>query len=231
MSRNAFDYVRVCQRCSHTARMKVSWSNIKLCDTFPCVLVLSLEADRQVRGHCFTGSHVDGPISMMVVISLPPHMHGHKRVHSMLPDWLYTYIHTHLRAKVKFSNSQRSSPSFSLSPSWCSRWVISMQVETLRGEKSHRNENCSELVRKHSTLQGATAAAVAAAAAALPWQRWGEHVLESESQGYSISSCFNNISPLWKEYYIPCKYDENTYQISSVSALFLQWARRTCHQG
>lgn len=74
-----------------------------------------------------------------------------------------------------------------------------MQVETLRGEKIRRNENCSELVRKHSTLQGATAAAAAAAvaaAAALPWQRWGEHVLESESQGYSISSCFNNISPL-----------------------------------
>lgn len=74
--------------------MKVSWSNIKLCDTFPCVLALSLEADRQVRGHCFTGSHVDGPTSMMVVISLPPHMHGHKRLHSMLPGWLYTYIHT-----------------------------------------------------------------------------------------------------------------------------------------
>lgn len=113
MSRNASDYVRVCQRCSHTARMKVSWSNIKLCDTFPCVLVLSLEADRQVRGHCFTGSHVDGPTSMMVVISLPPHMHGHKPVLSMLPHWLYTYIHTHLRANVKFSNSQLSSPPFS----------------------------------------------------------------------------------------------------------------------
>lgn len=40
------------------------------------------------------------------------------------------------------------------------------------------------------------------------------HVLESQSQGYSISSCFNNTTPLWKEYYIPCKYDENTYQIS-----------------
>lgn len=106
MSRNASDYVRVCQRCSHTARMKVSWSNIKLCDVFPCVPALSLEADREVRGHCFTGSHVDGPTSMMVVISLPPHMHGHKRVHSMLPDWRYTYIHTHLRANVKFSNSQ-----------------------------------------------------------------------------------------------------------------------------
>lgn len=71
--------------------------------------------------------------------------------------------------------------------------------------KIHWNENCSELGRKRSSLQGA--------AAALPWQRWREHVLESESQGYSISSCFNNTTPLWKEYYIPCKYDENTYQI------------------
>lgn len=52
-------------------------------------------------------------------------------------------------------------------------------------------KNCSGLVRKQPALQGAAAAA----AAALPWQRRGEHVLESESQGYSISSCFNNIIP------------------------------------
>lgn len=65
------------------------------------------------------------------------------------------------------------------------------------------------------TLQGA--------AAASPWQRWREHeVLESETQGYSIYSCFNNTTPLWKEYYIPCKYDENAYQIFPASVL-VQW--------
>lgn len=81
-------------------------------------------------------------------------------------------------------------------PSLCSRctrcWVISRQVETLRGGEIGWNENCSGLVRKQPALQGAAAAATAAA---LPWQRRGEHVLESESQGYSISSCFNNIIP------------------------------------
>lgn len=53
---------------------------------------------------------------------------------------------------------------------------------------------------------------------------------ESESQGYSIYSCFNNTTPLWKEYYIPCKYDENTYQIFPAS-IGVQWTYRTCHQG
>lgn len=102
-------------------------------------------------------------------------------------------------------------------------WVMSMQLETFTGDKIHWNENCCELLRKHSTRQGA--------AAALPWQRWREHeVLESESQGYSIYSCFNNTTQLWKEYYISCKYDENTYQIFPARVL-VQWTERTCHQG
>lgn len=94
--------------------------------------------------------------------------------------------------------------SLSLCSGYTSCWVISMQVGTLRGDKIRWNENCSELVRKWSTLQGA--------AAALPWQRWGEHALESESQGYSISSCFNNISP----------YERNITSLASMMKIHIR---------
>lgn len=64
------------------------------------------------------------------------------------------------------------------------------------------------------------------AAAALPWQRWREHeVLESETQGYSIYSCINHTTPLWKEYYILSKHDENKYGIFSASTL-VQWIQK-----
>ena len=64
--------------------------------------------------------------------------------------------------------------------------------------------------------------------AASPWQRWRAHeVPESESQGYSIYSCVNNTTPLWKEYYIPCKNDENTYLIFPASVA-VHWTWRTC---
>lgn len=91
-------------------------------------------------------------------------------------------------------------------------------------KQNHWNENCTELVRK--TL-------VHCKALQQHHHGNGEESVkcwESESQGYSIYSCFNNTTPLWKEYYIPCKYDENTYQIFPASVL-LKWTQRTCHQG
>lgn len=71
-----------------------------------------------------------------------------------------------------------------------------MQVKIFCGHEIPWNENCGKCSRKkkkHFTLQGT------AAASASPWQRWREHeVLESESQGYSLYSCVNNTTPLWK---------------------------------
>lgn len=71
-----------------------------------------------------------------------------------------------------------------------------MQVKIFCGHEIPWNENCGKCSRKkkkHFTLQGT------AAASASPWQRWREHeVLESESQGYSLYSCVNNTTSLWK---------------------------------
>lgn len=130
-----------------------------------CVLVLSLKVGREVR---MAASHeatiaVTHPI---MVISLATHIHTHSLATTHILCSLAYCIQCMHPQRTACTHTYHSFRSLyvSLFLQWLTGcWVISMQLETFTGDKIHWNKNCSGLLRKHSTLQGA--------AAALPWQR------------------------------------------------------------